>query len=74
MVDLMTGWAEGRGQLADLALIEELTEAMKLASICGLGQFAHMPLTSVLRHFRDEVEAHIRDHRCPEGVCPMGRG
>jgi NADH:ubiquinone oxidoreductase subunit F (NADH-binding) len=44
---------------------------MKLASICGLGQFAHSPITSVIKHFRPEVEAHILDHRCPEGVCPM---
>lgn len=73
MVDLMTGWTEGLGKPADLELIEELCEAMKLASICGLGQFAHMPLTSVLRHFREEVETHIRDRRCPEGVCGMGR-
>ena len=74
MVDLMTGWTEGRGQMSDLTLVEDLSEAMKLASICGLGQFAPMPLTSVLRHFRDEVEEHIRDHRCPEGVCSMGPG
>ena len=74
MVDLMTGWTEGRGQPSDLTLVEDLSEAMKLASICGLGQFAPMPLTSVLRHFRDEVEEHIRDHRCPEGVCSMGPG
>jgi NADH:ubiquinone oxidoreductase subunit F (NADH-binding) len=73
MVDLMTGWTEGRGQQSDLGLIEELSEAMRMASICGLGQFAHMPLTSVLRHFREEIEEHIRDHRCRENVCPMGK-
>ena len=32
---------------------------MKLTSICGLGQFAHAPITSVLKHFREEIEAHI---------------
>jgi len=25
----------------------------------------------VIKHFRPEVEAHILEHRCPEGVCPM---
>ena len=54
-----------------MVLIDELTEALKLASICGLGQFAHAPLSSVLQHFREEIEAHIYDRRCPEGVCPM---
>ena len=47
---------------------------MKLTSICGLGQFAHSPLTSVLKHFREEVEAHVYAERCPEGVCPMREG
>jgi NADH-quinone oxidoreductase subunit F len=65
------GWTQGKGTAADMALLEELSEAMKLASICGLGQFAHSPITSVIKHFRPEVEAHILEHRCPEGVCPM---
>ena len=71
MVDIMTGWAHGQGKPSDLGLIEELMEAMKLASICGLGQFAHSPLSSVLLHFRAEIEAHIVQKKCPEGVCPM---
>jgi formate dehydrogenase beta subunit len=71
MVDILTGWTHGKGSASDMVLIEELTEALKLASICGLGQFAHAPLSSVLEHFRPEIDAHIYDHRCPEGVCPM---
>ncbi|HYL75505.1 MAG TPA: NAD(P)H-dependent oxidoreductase subunit E [Bryobacteraceae bacterium] len=71
LVDILEGWTRGKGSAADMGLIHELTEALKLASICGLGQFAHMPLSSVLEHFRDEVEAHVYEHRCPEGVCPM---
>ena len=71
MVDIVTGWTRGKGSAADMVLIEELTDALKLTSICGLGQFAHAPLTSVLQHFREEVDAHIYDKRCPENVCPM---
>jgi NADH:ubiquinone oxidoreductase subunit F (NADH-binding)/NADH:ubiquinone oxidoreductase subunit E len=71
MVDILTGWTHGKGTAADMVLIDELTEALKLTSICGLGQFAHSPLSSVLLHFRDEIEAHVHNHRCPEGVCPM---
>ena len=71
MVDILSGWTEGTGSVGDLELMDQLSEAMKLTSICGLGQFAHAPITSVLQHFRDEVEAHIRESRCPEGVCPM---
>jgi NADH-quinone oxidoreductase subunit F len=71
MVDILTGWTRGKGSAADMALIDELTEALKLTSICGLGQFAHSPLSSVLLHFREEIEAHVHGRRCPEGVCPM---
>ncbi len=71
LVDILTGWTHGKGSAADMPLIDELVDALKLASICGLGQFAHAPLSSVLQHFREEIDAHIYDHRCPEGVCPM---
>ena len=40
-------------------------------ALCGLGQFAHMPITSVLQHFREEVEDHVLRKRCPAGVCSM---
>ncbi len=51
LVDLMTGWTRGKGTPADLELLRELSEAMKLGSICGLGQFAHSPISSVIEHF-----------------------
>jgi NADH:ubiquinone oxidoreductase subunit F (NADH-binding)/NADH:ubiquinone oxidoreductase subunit E len=71
LVDILTGWTQGKGTAAELALVDELAEAMKLASICGLGQFAHMPITSVLTHFREEVEDHVLGKRCLAGVCSM---
>ncbi|MEP6963792.1 MAG: NADH-ubiquinone oxidoreductase-F iron-sulfur binding region domain-containing protein, partial [Acidobacteriota bacterium] len=71
LVDILTGWTQGKGTSADLGLVGELSEAMKLASICGLGQFAHSPISSVLTHFRGEVEDHILRHHCAAGVCSM---
>ena len=71
MVEILSGWTEGKGAAPDFQLVDDITHALKTASICGLGQFAHMPITSILAHFRDEVEAHVFQRRCPEGVCPM---
>ena len=65
------GWTQGKGTPADFDMVSDLTEALKLTSICGLGQFAHSPISSVLQHFRPEIEAHVFQKRCPEGVCPM---
>jgi NADH:ubiquinone oxidoreductase subunit F (NADH-binding)/NADH:ubiquinone oxidoreductase subunit E len=39
----------------DEALLNELSAAMRDASICGLGQAAPNPLASVLRYFRDDL-------------------
>jgi NADH:ubiquinone oxidoreductase subunit F (NADH-binding) len=71
MVDILTGWTQGHGTRADFEMVADLTEALKQTSICGLGQFAHSPISSVLQHFRDEIEAHVFEKRCPEGVCPL---
>jgi formate dehydrogenase len=40
----------------NLALLEELGQAMRDASICGLGQAASNPLTSVIKYFPDEFK------------------
>ena len=38
-------------------------------ALCGLGKSAPKPVISTLNAFRDEYVAHIRDRRCPAGVC-----
>jgi len=59
----------GEGREDDLALLEDIASTVLVASLCGLGQSAPNPVLSTLRYFRDEYEAHIRDHKCPAGVC-----
>jgi NADH:ubiquinone oxidoreductase subunit F (NADH-binding) len=73
MVDLLVRWTQGglpeAQYRADLALLEELSQAMSLSSICGLGQIAPAPIQSVLKHFRAEVDAHVRQGKCVSGNC-----
>lgn len=59
----------GHGEEGDIELLEELGEAVRDASLCGLGQSLPNPVLSAVRHFRDEFVAHIRDKSCPAGVC-----
>jgi NADH:ubiquinone oxidoreductase subunit F (NADH-binding) len=61
----------GKATEADLRLLEELADLVKNTSLCGLGQTAPNPVVSTLRYFKDEYLAHIRDRRCPAGVCTM---
>jgi ferredoxin len=38
-------------------------------SLCGLGKSAPNPVLSTIANFRAEYETHIRDKKCPAGVC-----
>jgi NADH:ubiquinone oxidoreductase subunit F (NADH-binding) len=69
LVQLLDGIVHGTGSGDDLQTIDDLAEAMQLTSICGLGQAAPLALTSVIRHFRDEIERHVYNRECPAGVC-----
>jgi NADH-quinone oxidoreductase subunit F len=60
---------EGEGTESDIELLETLATAVKDASMCGLGQTAANPILSTLRYFKDEYMAHIKDKKCPGGVC-----
>ena len=61
---------QGNGRDGDIELLEELCAQIKDGSLCGLGQTAPNPVLTTLRYFRDEYEAHIKEHRCPAGECP----
>lgn len=60
---------KGKGTMEDLDKLEELGLAIKDMSVCGLGQSAPNPVLSTLHHFKDEYIAHVKDKRCPAGVC-----
>ncbi len=69
MLEILTKITEGNATMEDLDKLEELCYYIKENSLCGLGQTAPNPVLSTLRYFRDEYEAHIKEKRCPAGVC-----
>lgn len=69
MLEILERITEGKGKMEDLDTLEELGAEIKDASLCGLGVAAPNPVLSTLRYFRDEYVAHIRDKKCPAGVC-----
>lgn len=69
LMQLLDKVTSGNGTMEDLDLLEELSLHIKSNSLCGLGQTAPNPVLSTLRHFREEYEAHVKEHRCPAGVC-----
>ncbi|MCI8662111.1 MAG: NADH-quinone oxidoreductase subunit NuoF [Hungatella sp.] len=69
MLEILTKITKGQATMEDLDKLEELCYYIKENSLCGLGQTAPNPVLSTLRYFRDEYEAHIKEKRCPAGVC-----
>ncbi|MEG2653377.1 MAG: NADH-quinone oxidoreductase subunit NuoF, partial [Ruthenibacterium sp.] len=69
LLELLDKITSGKGTMEDLDKIAELGEFIKNNSLCGLGQTAPNPVLSTIRYFRDEYEAHIKEKRCPAGVC-----
>ncbi len=69
MYEILDRITKGKGEEADIEKLETLAESIKQASLCGLGQTAPNPVLSTLKYFRDEYEAHVKEHRCPAGVC-----
>ncbi len=73
MLEILNKITSGSGTLEDLDNLEELGANLQKTSLCALGQTAPNPVISTLKHFRDEYEAHVLDHKCPAGVCKAFR-
>ncbi len=69
MLEILTRITEGKGTMEDLDKLNDLAQYVKSNSLCGLGQTAPNPVISTIKFFRDEYEAHIKEKRCPAGVC-----
>jgi NADH:ubiquinone oxidoreductase subunit F (NADH-binding)/NADH:ubiquinone oxidoreductase subunit E len=59
LVDLVTALRQGQSSRRELEVIPDLAETMYLTSICGLGQVAANPITSVLKFFPEDVERYL---------------
>ncbi|MCP4755315.1 MAG: NADH-quinone oxidoreductase subunit NuoF [Proteobacteria bacterium] len=66
---ILDGICEGNGKEEDIETLEWMGQAIADGSLCALGGSAPNPVLSTIRFFRDEYEAHIRDKKCPAGVC-----
>jgi len=69
MREILTKICKGEGEEQDIELLEEIAMTVKEASLCGLGQTASNPVLTSIKYFRDEYEEHIKNKRCPAGVC-----
>lgn len=69
MLEILERITGGKGEMEDIDKLEVLAKNIISSALCGLGQSAPQPVLSTLRYFRDEYIAHVRDKKCPAGVC-----
>jgi NADH-quinone oxidoreductase subunit F len=69
MRETLTNITDGRGKDSDIDLLESLSTTLIDACLCALGTTAPNPVLTTIRYFRDEYETHIKEKRCPAGVC-----
>lgn len=54
----------GEGQMNDLDLLESVAQNIFGKTLCPFGDAAVAPILSMVKHFRTEYVAHIRESRC----------
>lgn len=69
LLEMLTKITDGKGTEEDLEKLEELSYVIKDTALCGLGQTAPNPVLSTMKYFKNEYDAHIKDKKCPAGVC-----
>jgi len=69
MLEILTKICNGKGEEQDLQDLKELASITKANSLCALGQTAANPILSTMANFPEEYEAHVKEHKCPAGVC-----
>jgi len=62
MVEILERFSRGQGVESDIRVLEELSNAMMLSSLCGLGQAAPNPVIDSLQYFRGAYESRIREN------------
>jgi NADH:ubiquinone oxidoreductase subunit F (NADH-binding) len=69
LLEILTRITQGQGTEDDLKELESLSRIICDTSLCGLGQSSPNPVLSTLNFYMDEYMAHVRDKKCPAGLC-----
>ncbi len=69
MLEILNRITRGEGKEGDIDLLIRLGNQIRGSALCGLGKACPNPILTAINHFRDEYEAHIKERRCPAGIC-----
>ncbi len=65
MEDILHRIEDGHGREQDLSLLLDIADNINGKTLCALGDAAAGPVTSFVKKFRADFEAHIRGGKCP---------
>lgn len=71
MFKILEDITRGNGKKEDIQTLVDLGEAIKRASLCGLGKTAPNPVLTTIKYFYDEYLSHIEKRYCHAGVCGL---
>jgi NADH:ubiquinone oxidoreductase subunit F (NADH-binding) len=69
LVDLLENWTNGQVGSGDKDMLRDLSNVLRTASLCGLGQISPAPIQSVIKHFPELVRQHLEDGYCSANIC-----
>ncbi|MFO8111209.1 MAG: NADH-ubiquinone oxidoreductase-F iron-sulfur binding region domain-containing protein, partial [Desulfosalsimonadaceae bacterium] len=69
MREILDNFSHGIGSEKDIEDLQSLAKAVQDGALCALGTSAPNPCLTTLKFFKDEYVAHVRDQKCPAGVC-----
>ena len=72
MMRVMNRMVEGRAEVAEIDMLEQVTRQIEGHTICALGDAAAWPIQGLIRHFRPVLEERIAAYRAgPRVVTPV---
>ena len=69
MLEILERISAGEATVDEIDVLASLADDVVEGSLCALGGSAPNPVLATLRYFKEEVMAHVLEHRCPAGVC-----
>jgi len=69
MLEVLEAITEGKGKPEHVDFLINMGNTIKNTAMCGLGNTAPNPALTTIKYFRDEYDAHIKDHYCAAGMC-----
>jgi NADH:ubiquinone oxidoreductase subunit F (NADH-binding) len=69
MAEIGARFCDGQPRGDELTRLADLSADIVASGLCDHERRATLPLLSVARYFRDELDAHIVRNTCPAGVC-----